>query len=191
MRFRFLEGCLRACLLAILVSVALLVPASASDLSPEIEALLSSDTVPESIRRFRDFDLLMGEVTRFYRSRDFAPVWITEGRLSQQAVAILGAPNTFIIGALAASIGMIIGIVLGFSAGFLGGWVDDVVRLVSDVTITIPALLVLIVLQSVLSRITIATMAILIAASLASAPEFEKKTPSRPETRHSSSASSC
>jgi peptide/nickel transport system permease protein len=80
------------------------------------------------------------------------------------AVAILGAPNTFIIGALAATIGIIIGIVLGFSAGYLGGWVDDFIRLISDVTITIPALLVLIVLQSVLSEVTIVTMAILIAA---------------------------
>jgi peptide/nickel transport system permease protein len=65
---------------------------------------------------------------------------------------------------LAATIGIAIGIVLGFSAGFLRGWVDDVVRLVADVTITIPALLVLIVLQSVLSSVTIFTMALLIAA---------------------------
>ncbi|MGD8462740.1 MAG: ABC transporter permease [Anaerolineae bacterium] len=80
------------------------------------------------------------------------------------AVAILGAPTTFIIGALAATLGIIVGIVLGFSAGFLGGWVDDVIRLASDVTLTIPALMVLIVLQSVLDRVEIATMALLIAA---------------------------
>jgi peptide/nickel transport system permease protein len=80
------------------------------------------------------------------------------------AVAILGAPTTFIIGALAATVGILIGIVLGFSAGFLGGWVDDVIRLISDVTLTIPALMVLIVLQSVLDRVEIATMALLIAA---------------------------
>jgi peptide/nickel transport system permease protein len=80
------------------------------------------------------------------------------------AVAILGAPTTFIIGAMAATLGIVIGIVLGFSAGFLGGWVDDVVRLISDVTLTIPALMVLIVLQSVLDRVEIGTMALLIAA---------------------------
>ena len=80
------------------------------------------------------------------------------------AVAIVGAPNTFLVGAIAATIGIGIGIVLGFSAGFLGGWVDDVIRLAADVTLTIPALLVLIVLQSVLTRIDISTMAILIAA---------------------------
>ena len=80
------------------------------------------------------------------------------------AVAILGAPTTFIIGAMAATMGILIGIVLGFSAGFLGGWVDDFVRLIADVTLTIPALMVLIVLQSVLDRVEITTMAILIAA---------------------------
>jgi len=79
------------------------------------------------------------------------------------AVMIVGAPNTFLIGVIAASIGIGVGIVLGFTAGFLGGWVDDVIRLAADVTLTIPALLVLIVLQSVLSRIDITTMALLIA----------------------------
>lgn len=80
------------------------------------------------------------------------------------AVAILGAPNTFAIGAIAAFIAIGVGVVLGFSAGFLGGWVDDVIRLASDVTLTIPALMVLIVLQSVLDRVEIGTMAVLIAA---------------------------
>lgn len=80
------------------------------------------------------------------------------------AVMIVGAPNTFLIGVIAASIGIGVGIMLGFTAGFLGGWVDDVIRLAADVTLTIPALLVLIVLQSVLLRIDIPTMALLIAA---------------------------
>jgi peptide/nickel transport system permease protein len=80
------------------------------------------------------------------------------------AVMIVGAPNTFLIGVIAATIGISIGIFLGFSAGFIGGWVDDVVRLAADVTLTIPALMVLIVLQAVLTRIDITTMALLISA---------------------------
>ncbi|MGJ3238030.1 MAG: ABC transporter permease [Anaerolineae bacterium] len=79
------------------------------------------------------------------------------------ALMIVGAPNTFLIGVIAASIGIGVGIVLGFTAGFLGGWVDDVIRIAADVTLTIPALLVLIVLQSILARIDITTMALLIA----------------------------
>lgn len=80
------------------------------------------------------------------------------------AVLVIGTPNTFLIGVIAATIGMAIGIVLGFTAGFLGGRVDDVIRLAADVTITIPALMVLIVLQSALRQIDITTMALLIAA---------------------------
>ncbi len=80
------------------------------------------------------------------------------------AVALVGAPNTFLIGFIAATIGLGVGIVLGFTGGFLGGWIDDFIRLISDVTLTIPALMVLIVLNSVLDRISITTMALIIAA---------------------------
>jgi peptide/nickel transport system permease protein len=105
----------------------------------------------------------------FSNSRDQAGTWehpLGTDNLGRDilAVMIVGAPNTFLIGVIAATIGIGIGIVLGFTAGFLGGWVDDVIRLAADVTLTIPALLVLIVLQSVLQRIDIATMSFLIAA---------------------------
>ena len=80
------------------------------------------------------------------------------------ALIIVGAPNSFLIGVVAATIGMGIGIVLGFSAGFIGGRVDDVVKLLADVTITIPALMVLIVIQSLLKQVELWTMALLIAA---------------------------
>ncbi len=79
------------------------------------------------------------------------------------ALMIVGAPNSFLVGVVAAAVGMTVGIILGFSAGFIGGRVDDVVRLLSDVTITIPALMVLIVIQSLLTQIELSTMALLIA----------------------------
>lgn len=79
------------------------------------------------------------------------------------ALLILGAPNSFLVGVVAALIGMTIGIILGFSAGFIGGRLDDFIRLISDVTITIPALMVLIVIQSVMRQIDLTTMALLLA----------------------------
>jgi len=85
----------------------------------------------------------------------------TNGR-DMLALLIVGTPRTIGVGFIAAAIGMSVGIILGFSAGFIGGWADDVIRLVSDVTITIPSLLVLIVIQSVLPRIDLFTMAFLI-----------------------------
>jgi peptide/nickel transport system permease protein len=78
------------------------------------------------------------------------------------ALIIVGAPNSFLVGVIAATVGMGIGILLGFSAGFIGGPVDNVIRLLSDVTITIPALMVLIVIQSLLRQVEVTTMALLI-----------------------------
>lgn len=79
------------------------------------------------------------------------------------ALIIVGAPNSFMVGVIAAAVGMGVGIVLGFSAGFIGGKVDDVIRLLSDVTVTIPALMVLIVIHSMLRQVELTTMALLIA----------------------------
>jgi len=79
------------------------------------------------------------------------------------ALLIVGAPNSFLVGVVAATVGMGVGIILGFSAGFIGGKVDDVIRLMADVTITIPTLMVLIVIQSVMPAIELWTMALLIA----------------------------
>jgi peptide/nickel transport system permease protein len=78
------------------------------------------------------------------------------------AVMIVGIPRTLMVGVIAATVGMGIGILLGFTAGFVGGLPDDIIRIITDVTITIPAILVLIVIQSVVPRIEIATMAFLI-----------------------------
>ena len=79
------------------------------------------------------------------------------------ALIIVGAPNSFLIGVIAASIGMSVGIILGFTSGFVGGRVDDIVRLMTDVTVTIPSLMVLIVIQSLIRQVEITTMALLIA----------------------------
>src|SRR5262245_22575510 len=78
------------------------------------------------------------------------------------ALIIVGAPASLKVGVIAASIGMLIGIILGFAAGFLGGWVDTVVRTMSDVAFTIPALAVLLVIASYLKRVDIDTMALLL-----------------------------
>ena len=77
------------------------------------------------------------------------------------ALMIVGAPRTLAIGFIAASAGMLVGILLGFTAGFMGGRVDDIIRLASDTTITIPSLLVLIVVQSVIP-VNLVGMALLI-----------------------------
>ena len=79
------------------------------------------------------------------------------------AVMIVGAPRTLAIGFIAALAGMGIGILLGFTAGFVGGRVDDFIRIASDTTITIPSILVLIVIQSIIP-VNLIGMALLISA---------------------------
>lgn len=78
------------------------------------------------------------------------------------ALMILGAPSSLMVGVIAAGVGIGVGILLGFTAGYVGGWLDDIIRLASDVTVTIPSLMVLIVIQSLIDQVTVRDMAILI-----------------------------
>jgi peptide/nickel transport system permease protein len=78
------------------------------------------------------------------------------------ALILVGLPRSLSIGFVAALIGLSIGIFLGFSAGFLGGWVDDIVRLFSDITMNIPGLLVLIIIQSLIPNAGFLMMALLL-----------------------------
>ncbi|MEL7299530.1 MAG: ABC transporter permease [Pseudomonadota bacterium] len=86
------------------------------------------------------------------------------------ALLIIGAPNTLFVGLLASLIGMSIGIFLGFSAGFLGGRTDDTIRVLADVMITIPPLLILVVFQSSFGDVSLTMMALLIAGFVWQSP---------------------
>ena len=86
------------------------------------------------------------------------------------ALIIVGAPNTLLIGFIASIIGMAIGIFLGFSSGFIGGRTDDVIRILSDVMITIPPLMVLIVFQTSIGEIGIGMMGVLLAGFMWQSP---------------------
>lgn len=86
------------------------------------------------------------------------------------ALLIIGTPNTLMIGAIASLIGMSLGIFLGFSAGFIGGRVDDVIRILADVMITIPPLLILVVFQSAYGDVSLVLMAFLISGFMWQSP---------------------
>jgi len=79
------------------------------------------------------------------------------------SLILIGMPYSLGIGFVAAIIGLSIGIFLGFSSGYLGGWVDDIVRLSTDVTVSIPALLVLILIQALIPNAGFFIMAVLLA----------------------------
>lgn len=86
------------------------------------------------------------------------------------ALIIVGAPNSLFVGVLASCIGMGLGIFLGFSAGFIGGRTDDFIRVISDVMITIPPLLILVVFQAAYGDVSLTLMALLIAAFVWQSP---------------------
>jgi peptide/nickel transport system permease protein len=80
------------------------------------------------------------------------------------AVMVYGTLLTLKIGLIAGVLGVLIGAVVAFVAAYHGGWVDAVMRVVVDVLITVPALLVLVVLASALqSSMSTNVMALTIA----------------------------
>ena len=79
------------------------------------------------------------------------------------ALLIVATPRSLRVGLIAAGVGMAAGIILGFVAGFLGGWVDNVIRVIADAFITIPALALLIVIAAFVKQITVENMALLLA----------------------------
>jgi len=64
------------------------------------------------------------------------------------AVLVYGTLLTLKIGVIAGLLGVAIGTCVAFVAAYHGGWVDVVVRILVDVLISIPALLVLVVIAS-------------------------------------------
>jgi peptide/nickel transport system permease protein len=62
------------------------------------------------------------------------------------AVMVEGTPLTLRLGLVAGFIGLTTGAVVGFIAGYYGGLVDDVLKVVIDVGLTIPGLLILIII---------------------------------------------
>ncbi len=79
------------------------------------------------------------------------------------ALLIVATPRSLWVGFIAATVGMVVGITFGFSAGFLGGWVDNAIRILADVVITIPGLAVLIVIASYVQQFEVGTMALILA----------------------------
>ena len=74
-----------------------------------------------------------------------------------------GTPLTLRIGLLAGVIGVALGATLGFIAGYYGGLLDNVIRLIVDVGLTIPGLLILIIIgMRVRGGLTVNQMALVV-----------------------------
>jgi peptide/nickel transport system permease protein len=76
---------------------------------------------------------------------------------------ILGTPATLKIGVIAGVMGVIVGTLLGLIAGYIGGAPDATIRLFIDVFLTIPNLMVLVVIASMVNGVSIEQMGLIIA----------------------------
>src|SRR5262245_34470187 len=76
---------------------------------------------------------------------------------------VYGTPSTLKIGVIAGIIGVTVGTLLGLVGGYIGGTSDAAIRLMVDVFLTIPNLMVLIVIASMISGVTIEQMGLIIA----------------------------
>lgn len=81
------------------------------------------------------------------------------------AVLVYGTWLTVRLGLIAGTIGMLIGGSLGFIAAYFGGWTDRIINFVTDVLLTVPALLILVIIASAFKEgLTPTSMALIIAA---------------------------
>jgi peptide/nickel transport system permease protein len=71
-------------------------------------------------------------------------------------------PNSLQVGLIAATLGTLIGAIVGFASGYFGGIVDTILRILIDVFLSVPSLLFLILIASVLRGVGVQTLAIII-----------------------------
>jgi peptide/nickel transport system permease protein len=81
------------------------------------------------------------------------------------AVMIEGTYLTIRTGLIAGAVGLLLGAGLGFIAAYFGGWTDRIIVWIIDVTLTVPALLFLVMISSVVQTgVSSLGMAMIIAA---------------------------
>ncbi|MCX6047990.1 MAG: ABC transporter permease [Chloroflexi bacterium] len=77
---------------------------------------------------------------------------------------IYGTPTSLEIGVIAGVFGVTLGALMGLIAGYAGGIVDEVIRIIVDILLTIPSLMILIIVASMLGAVSVEAMALIIAA---------------------------
>src|SRR5215218_7944088 len=91
--------------------------------------------------------------------------WILGTTSLGQSVAVQwteAVPNSLQVGLIAATIGTVIGAAIGLVSGYFGGKVDAVLRVLIDVFLSVPSLLFLILIASLLRGVTVFQMALII-----------------------------
>ena len=82
-----------------------------------------------------------------------------------QSVAIQwteAVPNSILVGLIGATLGTLIGATVGLVSGYFGGKIDAVLRVLIDVFLSVPSLLFLILIASLIKGVSVAAMALII-----------------------------
>jgi peptide/nickel transport system permease protein len=74
--------------------------------------------------------------------------WLGTNNLGQDVFAQLtnGLRSSYLIGAIGAGCASVVGMTLGFIAGWRGGWVDEVLQMITNIVVMLPALVLLVVI---------------------------------------------
>lgn len=82
-----------------------------------------------------------------------------------QSVAVQwtqAVPNSMQVGLVAATIGTVVGALIGLASGYFGGKIDAALRVLIDVFLSVPSLLFLILIASLLKGVGVSEMALII-----------------------------
>jgi peptide/nickel transport system permease protein len=92
--------------------------------------------------------------------------WLGTDQQGRDVLAdlIYGTPTSLEIGIIAGVLGVTLGAIMGLIAGYTGGFVDEAIRVVVDILLTIPSLMILLIVASMLGSVSVEAMALIIAA---------------------------
>ena len=92
--------------------------------------------------------------------------WLGTDQQGRDVLAdmIYGTPTSLEIGVIAGVFGVTIGALIGLIAGYAGGFIDEVIKIIVDILLTIPSLMILIIVASMLGAVSVEAMALIIAA---------------------------
>lgn len=85
----------------------------------------------------------------------------TQGR-DILAMLTYATPQTLKIGLIAGGVGILVGTLLGILAGYFGGIIDNVIRVLTDVFITIPGMAIMIVIATNTRSMTVLLIAFIV-----------------------------
>ncbi len=83
--------------------------------------------------------------------------------------------KSLLVGLIAATLGTFLGALIGFAGGYFGGVVDSVLRVLVDVFLSVPSLLFLILIASLVKGIGVPAMALIIGAFAWASPARQSR----------------